>query len=255
MGRNRRQVKTARQEDRRHTRAQERTDPRAEPDDARVMPALGGSDQRHLLEVVFGEARPGPAAARIPTARRPGRSAPSCEQPAEHLGVVAELAGLIAAPGRRRPRRPARAGRGCWSRDRCRRRGPRDASMGWQRQPGRPPQLEHLLGVEDLVVGDEQLLDRLLVDLHLGSADAQRAPGGTFPRRSPCRSRRRPRCPGRDGVQVDQDLQVGQARQTEAGRSVTPAAPAAMTTALPRSAAARSPGSAAANGVKSVPVA
>ena len=57
--------------------------------------------------------------------------------------------------------------------------------------------VQNFLGVQDLVVGGEELLDGLLVDLHLGATDPQSSPGLNA-RASPCSCRlpRRPRYPG-----------------------------------------------------------
>src|SRR5262245_32624405 len=75
----------------------------------------------------------------------------------------------------------------------------------------RPPQFEDLLGVKDLVVGGEEFLDGALVDLHLGAANAQGAPGadaaavGALVGGLEALDARR-----RHGVEVDEDLQVGE---------------------------------------------
>src|SRR5262249_31450215 len=75
-----------------------------------------------------------------------------------------------------------------------------------------PAEGEDLLGVAHLIVTGEQVLDRLLVDLHLGRAAAQRPPSpDALPLVGPPVRGLDPLDPqGRDGVEVDQDLEAGE---------------------------------------------
>ena len=82
---------------------------------------------------------------------------------------------------------------------------PPKSAFVWDGASSATAQLEHLLGVEDLVVGSEQLLNCFLVDLHLGAADAQRAPGADVVALGVLVGGLDPfDAQGRDGVQVDQ---------------------------------------------------
>ncbi len=116
------------------------------------------------------------------------------------------------------------------------------------------PQLEHLLGVEDLVVGSEQFLNCFLVDLHLGAADPQRAPGANMFAPGVLVGGLDPLdAQGRNGVQVDQGLEFRQippdgGRQQRDARGPRADDDRAIADALARSASL-----AAANGVTAAP--